>query len=189
MQEAENVTDGEELDRSEAYRYRHLEATVNYLSMDRPDVQQAFLAVRCRGPQSRVWWHCNEWHRYLRKHPSMEFEYSRTSIEEASMMEGYSDSDWAGCRATRRSSSGGILALGGCALKCWSNRHGSVALSSGEKEYYYASVKTLACVLRTSPACLSSAGICLRSAPDHFCVTFCRDVSSAQTALGPRGCW
>ena len=41
VQEAENVTDGDELDRSEAYKYRHLAATVNYLSMDRPDVQFA----------------------------------------------------------------------------------------------------------------------------------------------------
>ena len=145
VQEAENVTEGDELDRSEAYKYRHLAATVNYLSMDKPDVQFAasVLGRAMSRPTVQSMVALKRVARYLLKHPSMEFEYSRTSIEEASVMEGYSDSDWAGCRATRRSMSGGIVTLGGCALKSWSNRQGSVALSSGEAEYY-ASVKAAA---------------------------------------------
>ena len=145
VQEAENVTEGDERDHREASRYRHLAAIVNYLSMDRLDVQVE-ASVLCRA-MSRPTVQCmvalKRVARYLLKHPSMEFEHSRTSIEEASVMEGYSDSDWAGCRATRRNVSGGIVTLGGCALKSWSNGQGSVALSSGEAEYY-ASVKAAA---------------------------------------------
>ena len=48
----------------------------------------------------------------------------------------YTDSDWAGCRATRKSTSGGLVLLGGGILKSWSKTQGPVALSSGEAEYY-----------------------------------------------------
>ena len=50
----------------------------------------------------------------------------------------FSDSDWAGCKTSRRSVSGGMLVIDGCALKCWSNRQVTVALSSGEAELYAA---------------------------------------------------
>ena len=46
----------------------------------------------------------------------------------------YSDSDWAGCRVTRRSSSGGVLLYRGCLVAAWSRRQGSVCLSSAEAE-------------------------------------------------------
>ena len=48
------------------------------------------------------------------------------------------DSDWAGCTATRKSTSGGCLLVGGVCLKAWSTTQGVVALSSGEAEYYAA---------------------------------------------------
>ena len=74
--------------------------------------------------------------RHLLKHPSMQFEYWLTPISEASVLEGCSDSDWAGCLTTSGSMSGGVVTLAGCAVKSWSNRQDSVALSSGEAEYY-----------------------------------------------------
>ena len=48
----------------------------------------------------------------------------------------YSDSDWAGEKITRRSTSGGIVAWGNGLIKSWSNRQSVVARSSGEAEYY-----------------------------------------------------
>ena len=48
----------------------------------------------------------------------------------------YSDSDWAGCLRTRRSTTGGVAALQGTAVKSWSSTQVTVAQSSGEVEYY-----------------------------------------------------
>ena len=46
------------------------------------------------------------------------------------------DSDWAGCRATCRSTSGGVARLGSHALKSWSSTQLTIALSSAEAELY-----------------------------------------------------
>ena len=50
----------------------------------------------------------------------------------------YVDSDWAGCRRSRKSTSGGVLLFGGVAVKGWSSNQRVIALSSGEAEYYAA---------------------------------------------------
>ena len=44
------------------------------------------------------------------------------------------DSDWAGCRTTRRSTSGGVLKVGRHVLRTWSSTQATVATSSGEAE-------------------------------------------------------
>ena len=46
------------------------------------------------------------------------------------------DTDWAGCQRTRRSTSGGCIEWGGCTIKTWSTTQAVVALSSGEAELY-----------------------------------------------------
>ena len=46
------------------------------------------------------------------------------------------DSDWAGCKGTRRSTSGGIVTWGGHVLKSWATTQTTVALSSAEAELY-----------------------------------------------------
>ena len=48
----------------------------------------------------------------------------------------YSDTDWAGCKTTRKSTSGGLAMLGTHILKCYLSTQNVVALSSGEAEYY-----------------------------------------------------
>ena len=56
--------------------------------------------------------------------------------QEASTVEVYSDTDWAGCPKTRKSTSGGGLLLGKHLIKSWSSTQSSVSLSSGESEFY-----------------------------------------------------
>ena len=50
------------------------------------------------------------------------------------MLEGFADAG--GCAKTRRSTSGGVLRLGGHTLRAWSSSQKVVALSSCESEYY-----------------------------------------------------
>mgnify|MGYP003331503788 CR=1 FL=1 len=46
----------------------------------------------------------------------------------------YSDSDWAGCKRTARSTSGGVVLRGSHHLKSWSVTQKGVTLSSAEAE-------------------------------------------------------
>ena len=48
---------------------------------------------------------------------------------------GYSDADWAGCKATRRSTSGYIFLMNGCPVAWASKKQSLVSLSSTESEY------------------------------------------------------
>ena len=48
----------------------------------------------------------------------------------------YSDTDWAGCIKTRKSTSGGRVMLGTHIIKSWSSTQTLVSLSSGESEFY-----------------------------------------------------
>ena len=57
-------------------------------------------------------------------------------FQSASAWDVYTDTDWAGCVRTRKSTSGGCLMLGQHVIKCWSATQASLALSSGEAEYY-----------------------------------------------------
>ena len=53
---------------------------------------------------------------------------------EVKELSGFSDSDWAGCRRTAKSTSGGVIMRGGHCLKSWSSTQKNITLSSGEAE-------------------------------------------------------
>jgi len=48
----------------------------------------------------------------------------------------YVDSDWAGCRTTRKSTSGGVVQLLGCTVHHYARTQATLATSSGEAELY-----------------------------------------------------
>ena len=48
----------------------------------------------------------------------------------------YSDSDWAGCRRTRKSTQGYVVNYGNHCIKSHSSTQATIALSSAEAEYY-----------------------------------------------------
>ena len=58
-------------------------------------------------------------------------------FEEASQVDVYVDSDYAGCPRTRKSTSGGCIMMGTHLIKSWSStQNNAISLSSGEAELY-----------------------------------------------------
>ena len=49
-------------------------------------------------------------------------------------IDGFSDSDWAGCKITGKSTSGGVIKIGEHFIKAWSKTQASITLSSAEAE-------------------------------------------------------
>ena len=64
------------------------------------------------------------------------FKFEWQSEDEGKKLKGYSDSDWAGCRKSRKSTSGGAIMLGKHCLKTWPSTQPTLALSVAEAEYY-----------------------------------------------------
>ena len=71
--------------------------------------------------------------RHLEGHGRLVYRYD---FQEAAKVDCYSDTDWAGCPRTRRSTSGGCLMLGRHLIKSWSTTQVPISLSSGEAEFY-----------------------------------------------------
>jgi hypothetical protein len=118
--------------------YRQIAARLNYLASDRPDIQYA-VKEACRGmacPLEKHWRILKRIGRYLINKPTLVIEFGECPEEEMRCVEGFSDTDWAGCKNTRKSTSGGILLFGGSVMKSWSKTQTVVATSSGEAEFY-----------------------------------------------------
>jgi hypothetical protein len=77
--------------------------------------------------------------RYLVGRPRAILKYAFQ--KEPEKLTGYSDSDWAGCKRTAKSTSGGVIMRGTHMIKSWSPTQKSITLSSGEAELV-AAVKT-----------------------------------------------
>ena len=110
-------------------------AWANYLAMDRIDVLYAAKEI-CRfmaKPTDLAMGALKRLARYLRARPRMVFAFE---FQAADGLECYTDTDWAGCTRTRKSTSGGCLMLGRHLIKAWSATQASIDLSSGEAEYY-----------------------------------------------------
>ena len=124
-----------ELEREKQSPFRAVAARCNYLASDRPDVQFASKEV-CRWmatPTTASLLALKRLGRFLEGRRRLVYKYCWQSV---SCVDVYTDTDWAGCVRTRKSTSGGGLVLGQHLVKSWSSTQSEVALSSGEAEYY-----------------------------------------------------
>ena len=132
-----------DLSREQVRQYRGIAARGNFLAMDRGDL--IYSVKECSrsmaNPVSADWQKLVRLGRYLLFKPRVVNWYKYQ--EEPEHLSTYTDSDWAGCRKTRRSTSGGCIMLGNHMVKMWSRTQATIALSSAEAELY-ATVKASA---------------------------------------------
>jgi len=124
------------LSEKEATLYRAIVARANYLCQDRSDIQFAVkeLCRRMSMPTKGDWEALKRLGRYLvgKTRVVLRFEYQ----DNQGTIEVWTDTDFAGCKRTRKSTSGGIAQLGNHLIKSWCSTQSIVSLSSGEAEYY-----------------------------------------------------
>ena len=117
-------------------KFRALAARLNYLALDRPDLQYCSknISKYISSPTPTAWRMLKRVGRYLvgAMRVVQLFEWQHR----CSVLKGMGDSDWAGDRVTGKSTRGGCLMLGRHLLKSWSSNQQTVAMSSGEAELY-----------------------------------------------------
>ena len=114
--------------------FRGAAARGNYLSVDRLDCHFACKEV-CRWmahPTMLSWSALKRLGRYLAGLPRLVYVYREQTVE---WLDTYTDTDWAGCPRTRKSTNGGCLLLGSHTIKHWSSTQTGISLSSGEAEF------------------------------------------------------
>ncbi len=124
------------LNSQETTLFRALVARANFLSIDRPDIMYSVreCARRMASPTMTDWNKLVRLIRYLKAKPRLVIWYKYQ--EDPRRIMTYTDSDWAGCRRTRRSTMGGVAMYGTHLIRSWCKTQAIVALSSAEAELY-----------------------------------------------------
>ena len=124
----------ETLTRQEETQCRAMAARAMYLSQDRSDIQYSAkeLARKISTPTWKGFRDLKRQARYLVGHTRavLNMPYQ----DEYSSIDIWTDTDFAGCKETRKSTCGGVAKVGSRVIKTWSSTMSIVSLSSGEAE-------------------------------------------------------
>ena len=97
--------------------FRRTVAKLNYVAVDRPDVAFAVhrLTMKMAAPAEEDWLPLKRLLRYLKGVPRMSLSFPwQPAQDKLNIM---TDSDWAGCKDTRKSTSGGVIRYGKHVIK------------------------------------------------------------------------
>ena len=116
----DELGDENEMLKEDVTSFRSVAARSNYLGMDRLDIQYGVkeLCASMSMSTQRSWRQLKQLERYLVGKADMTWEYKAGA--RTAMIDVYVDSDWAGDRQQRKSTSGGLVIVGGIAVKSWS---------------------------------------------------------------------
>ena len=135
----ERIPDAYTLSPEDATNFRALSARANFLSQDRTDIGFSTKEL-CREfavPNKNSYNRLKRVARYLAGKPRLVYNYLwGTDSSEPDKFDIYVDTDFAGCKESRRSTSGGICMFGGSNIKHWAKTQSTIALSSGEAELH-----------------------------------------------------
>ena len=127
-------------------------------------------------PRKQDWTQVKRIGRYLVGAPRLTQSFYFQSNQ--SHFDTFTDSDWAGCKKTCRSTSGGAATIGRHTIKTWSTTQATVALSSGEAELF--SLVKGACISLGLISLANDSGIDLGA-------TLHTDASAAVGMVGRQG--
>ena len=136
MEAEEDAAGEEEMCAEDAKKYRGVVARLNYIAPERVDMQFAVkeAARSMAKPKVKDWNALVRLGKYLKGRPRMILKYEWQASQ--GMITTYTDSDWAGCVVSAKSTSGGIVMAGKHTIKSYSRQQKTVALSSAEAELH-----------------------------------------------------
>ena len=116
--------------------YRSVVMRASYLAYDSPDISEAMktLARYMKEPNQAHFTRLKRLGRFLKKHSLLKNVFHKQKMPKS--LDILDDSDHAGCAVTRKSTTGIVVMLGRHCIKHLSNLQSTIALSSGESEYY-----------------------------------------------------
>ena len=124
------------LEAGDVTSFRGVSARSMYLGPDRPEMLYASKEV-CRemsepsvGGLDKI----TRIAKFLHARPRVVWEFPNQ--ERQTSIDVYVDANWAGCRRTRKSTSGGCAMIGSHCIKAWSKTQSIIAKSSAESELY-----------------------------------------------------
>ena len=129
---------------AQKFPYRQVIGSLMHMSVStRPDLAHAMsqLSRFNTNPGKAHWKAALHVLRYLQGTKTVGLRYVKGKGE--SVLEGFCDSDYAGCPDTRQSTSGFVFKFSGCAVTWMAKRQKSVAQSSSEAEYFAAGVAAM----------------------------------------------
>ena len=118
--------------------FRALAARGNYMAQDRIDLDVQYAAKEISrfmsAPEEIDWRKVKRLGKYLKGNKRAVYVFKNQPMPEKVVI--WSDADFAGCKRTRKSTSGGVVMIGEHCLKTYSSTQPLIALSVGEAEYY-----------------------------------------------------
>ena len=136
VKKLERISTAGDLSPAEATTFRALSARANYLAQDRPDVAFSTKEL-CREfavPNAQSFQKLKRAVRYLVGLPRLVYRYGWQ--ETPAHFDVFTDSDFAGCQTSRRSTSGGVVMHGAHCIRHWATTQTTLSLSSGESELH-----------------------------------------------------
>ena len=129
------------LNKFDSTRFRALSARASFLSSYCVDIQYSVKDL-CRevSQQSQgAWSNFKRMTTYQIHTPRAVWTFG---CQEEENQEVFSDSQWAGCGSTARSTSGGVIVRGSHCLKRWSNTQKMITLSSAQAKHHGSSERS-----------------------------------------------
>lgn len=136
VKKLERVSSTGDLNPHEATMFRAFSARANYLAQDRPDIALSTKEL-CREfavPSQVSFLKLKRVVRYLIGLPRLIYRYEWQ--KRPTHLDIYTDSDFAGCKTSRRSTSGGVIMHGSDCLKHWASTQSTLSLSTAESELH-----------------------------------------------------